>query len=116
MPDIPERDWRVLRDLRVLALERFCERVFREISEISSAADTSWHQRYGALFGLIERRDREIASAFDNASRSRAIIQLAEWHSLGLLTEEEWKRFTPETRERIGALSAAARPNKSRRR
>jgi hypothetical protein len=109
MSDIPERDWRVFRELREVALERFCERVLREIGDIASATDSSWHQRYGNVFGLIERRDRELAHAFDGPSRSRAIDQLAEIHSHGLLTEEELGRFTPETRERLVVLSDARR-------
>jgi len=106
MAEIPERDWRVLQALRKIALERFCERVLREIGEVTSSGGASWHERYGTVFGLLEHRDRELARAFDGPSRSRAIFQLAEIHSHGLLTEEELGRFTPETRERLAALSA----------
>lgn len=107
MSDIPERDWRVFRDLRELALERFCERVLREIGSISAATDSSWHQRYGAVCGLLQNRDKELARAFDGLSRSRSMLQLAEMQSHGLLTVEELGRFTPETRERLKVLLGA---------
>jgi hypothetical protein len=114
MSDIPEHDWRVFRELREVALERFCERVLREISDIASSTGSSWHQRYGTVFGLLERRDNELARAFNGPSRSKAIFQLVEIHSHGLLTEQELERFTPETRERLTVLSPAGAPSHSR--
>ena len=39
MPDIPERDWKLLRELAPVALNRFCEQILREAAAI--AADTT---------------------------------------------------------------------------
>jgi hypothetical protein len=114
MADFPERDWRVFRELREIALERFCERVLREISDITSSGGGSWHQRYGDVFGLLERRDDELARAFNGPSRSSAIFQLAAIHSHGLLTQQELERFGPETRERLKILSPAGGPSRHR--
>jgi hypothetical protein len=105
MADIPERDWRAFRELREIALERFCERVLREITDITSSKASSWHQRYGAVFELLERRDDELARAFNGPSRSKAIFQLAAIYSNALLTQDELERFTPETRERLKVLA-----------
>jgi hypothetical protein len=105
MADIPERDWRAFRELRELALERFCERVLREITALASSAGSSWHQRYGMVFGLLEQRDDELARAFNGPSRSKAILQLAAIYSHALLTEDELARFTPETRERLRVIA-----------
>lgn len=116
MADIPERDWRVFRDLRVLALERFCERTLREIGDIGSAGGMSWHQRYLDVFGLLNRRDDELARAFNGPSRSRAIFQLAAIHSHGLLTQQEFDRLTEETRERLETLSKMSKPSRGRER
>ncbi len=101
MTTIPERDWRVFRELRVIALERFCERVLREVGDIAASTGKSWHERYGVIYGLIEREDAELARAFDGASRSRAFLQLAAMCARDLLTAEELDRFTPETRQRL---------------
>ena len=105
MADIPERDWRIFRELRALALERFCERALREIDAIASAEGTSWHQRYLAVFGLLNRRDDEWARAFNGANRSKALLQLAAIHSHGLLTRQELDRLTAETRDWLETLS-----------
>ena len=109
MTDIPERDWRVFRELRTSALERFCERALREIGDISARTGQSWHQRYLDTYKLLDHRDNELVHAFDGNSRSKAIYQLAAIHSHGLLMQQEFDRFTAETRERIQAICDLSR-------
>ena len=62
---IIESDWRILRELKPIALERFCERalseVIRRIGHSKGAAPA-----YLAIFKLIGRRDDELAHAFDD--------------------------------------------------
>jgi hypothetical protein len=64
------------------------------------------HQRYLAIFAVLQRRDKEIAQAFNDLRRSTALTQLATIYSHGLLTEEEFLRFSPETRSIIELLLA----------
>ena len=111
MAGIPEHDWRVLRDLREVALERFCERVLRELGSISSAKEVSWHQRYLDVFALLNRQDDELVRAFNFNSRSKAIFQLAQIHSHGLLTQQELERFTPATLAEVEVLSKLGKPS-----
>jgi hypothetical protein len=59
----------------------------------------SSHERYGTLYSSIKDQDKEIAAAFDGFSRSRAPIQLLNWKSHGLITEEEFTEFSDETRQ-----------------
>jgi hypothetical protein len=101
---IREPDWKLFRRLQAIALERFCERVLAEIAGLASEAQKTSHERYLAVFGLLERRDRELADAFDGPSRSTALRQLACIQSHALLTEEEMSRFSPEARAVVQAL------------
>jgi len=110
MADIPERDWRVFRELRELALERFCERALREITDLAASEGSSWHQRYVKVYALLERRDDDLARSFDDPRRSTAILQLAAIYSHALLTEAELTRFTPETREWIRVIAPNGSP------
>ena len=64
--DLKESDWKALRQLHAIALERFSGRVLDEIHRITSAADRSAHDRYLDVFRLIQKRDREMADAFDD--------------------------------------------------
>jgi len=45
MREIKEPDWKVLRSVHPLALERFCERVLAEIDRVSRDGATSHHAR-----------------------------------------------------------------------
>ena len=96
---IAEADWKLLRQLHPIALDRFCRRVLSELDRIISDGGMSSHDRYSAVVELIGRRDRELAQVFDDQRRSTALIQLMLLKSHGLLTEEEVSRFSPETRE-----------------
>ena len=71
--EIKEADWKVLRRLHPVALERFCERVLAEIGSVNNDSARNFHQRYLDIFEIIERRDREMARIFDDLKRSRAL-------------------------------------------
>src|SRR6202158_6034629 len=98
---IKEADWKVLRRLHPLALERFCERVLAEIERATHLSAQSAHQRYLDIFKTIEQRDREIASIFDDPKRSNALTMLARMRAEGLLMEDEFSSLSPETRAAI---------------
>jgi len=98
---IKESDWKLLKEIAPMALERFCCRILAGINHLASDSTQSCHQRYLAVFALIRDRDREIAEAFNDLRRSTALLQLATIHSHGLLSNDEFARFSAETRELI---------------
>lgn len=104
MREIKEPDWKVLRRVHPLALERFCERVLAEIDRVSRDSAKSHHARYLQIFEIIKQRDREIARLFDNPRRSHALTMLAQICSQGLLTDDELSSLSPETRGAIQML------------
>jgi hypothetical protein len=95
---ILESDWKIFRQLRPIALDRFCERILLEINRLASDANKTHHERYLAIFQLIRRRDEEVADAFNDFRRSTAVRQLARIQMHDLFTEEEMGRFSAETR------------------
>jgi hypothetical protein len=94
-----ESEWKIFRQVREVALDRYCERVLAEVTSVASDAGQTHHQRYLAVYRLIEKRDEELANAFNDPRRSTAFQQLLYLRSLNLLTEEEFARFQPETRD-----------------
>ena len=98
---IKESDWKLLKQLAPVALERFCRRALAEIDRIASDGTKSYHQRYRAIFAVIRNRDKEIADAFDGLHRSTAFLQLCIIYSHGLLHDGEFLRFSAETREAV---------------
>ncbi len=102
--EIKEFDWKVLKRLHPVALERYCERVLTEIGSAKNDDARNFHERYLSIFKIVERRDREMARIFDDLKRSRALTMLAQMCSVGLLTEDEISAFSPETRSVIDML------------
>jgi hypothetical protein len=95
---ISEADWKIFRQLHQVALDRFCERVLAEAAQLASSPGKTAHERYVGLYRLFQRRDRELAELFDDLRRSTALLRLLGIRSQGLLTDEEFARFSPEAR------------------
>src|SRR6187200_3370140 len=95
--EIPERDWKVFKELRVIALGRLCDKILAEAKAEIDRSSRSSHEKYLSLFKLIHDRDDDIARAFNDLRRSTALIQAGIIHGMGLFTAEELQRFSPET-------------------
>ena len=104
MRAIKESDWKILRQLESQALERLCKEILLEIAQINDDTAKTFHERYLSIYKLVQRRDKDIAHSFNGLSRSTALIKLASMKSRGLLTEDEFSRFSPETREAIALI------------
>jgi hypothetical protein len=102
--DIPESDWKVFRTVREAALDRYCARVLHECAAVIEDTSATSHERYLRLFRLLREKDDDLADAFNNPRRSAALIQLARIHGLGVVTDEELRRFSAGTREIVTAL------------
>ncbi len=103
----PEKDWKLLRRLEPIALDRFCARVLEEAARRTAAPGKTSHERYLQLYGLMRERDRDLSFTFDDLRRSTAMIKLARIRALGLLSEDELSGFTRETREIVALLCGA---------
>ena len=103
--DIKESDWKIFRKLYEIALERFCERVLADIGRVSQDMSKTNHDRYLAVYRLVEHRDKEIARLFNDLSRSTAVLKLAGFRRSGLVSDEEVAPFTEELRERLKMIA-----------
>ena len=106
--NLPERDWKCLRVLHQVALERYCARVLDESRVILADEPGSAHDRYLRLHRLLEERNQSLAAAFDDMRRSMAIPRLAALVNLAVITEEELGTLSAQTRD--SALSIANLP------
>jgi hypothetical protein len=109
---LAEADWKWLRRLQPVALDRFCQRVLDEVCRLAGDADRSRHDRYLALYRFVRDRDDALSAAFDGPTRSKALLQLARLRVEGLVTDDEFTGFTPSTRSVVEAL-IAARPEQA---
>ena len=100
----PEHDWKTLRALHPLVLDRYCTRVLLEITTAVTDTARSPHERYLAIHDLMKRRNREMANAFDDMRRSRALERVLYIRRLGLFTEDEYARFTGAMRDEVAKI------------
>ncbi|HEY1898260.1 MAG TPA: hypothetical protein VGG49_00530 [Steroidobacteraceae bacterium] len=104
---IAEADWKVLRRVHPLALERYCERVLAEVERVTGNSVQSAHQRYLDIFKIVEKHGHEMGGIFDDLRRSNALTMLARLRSEGLLMADEFSVLSPETRGAIHWLLGA---------
>jgi hypothetical protein len=102
--DFPESDWNKLRALRPVALDRFSKRILDEIAAITADNTRNNHERYGAIWKHIKERDRDVADAFNEMTRSKAVLRIAFMRRPKVITDEEFARFSDETREDVAVM------------
>jgi hypothetical protein len=104
MREIKESDWKFFRQLHAVALERFCERILDENEGLLSDTSRSAHERYLAIYRHFRERDKEVARLFDDFRRSTALWQIAALKGRGLLTDDEFARFSHEAQNLVAVL------------
>ena len=98
---IPERDWKVARSMKESALDLACKRILEKVSKLIESDGKGNHPKYLGLWALMRDEDQQIGSMFNNFKRSTAMNQISLWKYHGLIADEEFSLFTPETREGI---------------
>lgn len=100
---IKESDWKIFKELRPLALERYCEQVMKDVDKIIHKEEDA-HERYIEMYKIVHDGDKKLARMFDGFSRSKALDQLVMYYHNGLLIDEEIAQLSDETREEILAI------------
>jgi hypothetical protein len=109
-----ERDWKHLRLLHGIALERFCSQVLTEAIAIAQARDSPAHERYLQLFDFLLDRNDAMARAFDDMRRSTGLQRLIAMVGLSVLTDEELAGFSPDVQQTARELSQVLTPRRNR--
>lgn len=105
MKTIREADWKRLRDLKPIAIDRFCTRVLLDLQHVASDTSVTSHERYATIYDLIHEWDKELAKMFDGLSRSNADWKFLLMYDAGLLTEDEVTAFSDDIRSSVARRS-----------
>ena len=98
---ILESDWKKFKELRKIALDRFCLGVLADAETIAQHSALSPHARYRMLYRLTRDRDKDIVHTFDLYSRSSALMALRMMVMHDLLTDAELSDLSEEAREEV---------------
>ena len=99
--NIPERDWKILRDMKDEKLDIACERIMNKIRAVIDRRDDNGHKKYLSVWKMLRKEDRGISIMFDEVKRSTALFKLAAWQRNNLLTNAEFNRFSEQTRNTV---------------
>jgi hypothetical protein len=101
MNNIPESDWKYLRNLKAELLNTLCKRINEEAAEIATDSPSSQHEKFLRLFSHVMEKNQIIADCFDDWRRSNIFLKLLLLEQYQLLTEEHISRLSEETRAKI---------------
>ena len=102
---LPEAEWKEFRVLHKDLLQRHCRETLHHLAEIAAAGECDPHAQYLSAFKYIRRRDKEIATAFDDKRRSTALRQLAIMRGMGILLDDDLARFSEKTQAVIRGIT-----------
>jgi hypothetical protein len=100
-----EWEWKKLRKLKEMALDRLCGRALAEVEDLLARPGPGDHERFLQLFRHIADRNADIAEAFDDLRRATADHRLAAMRALELIGDDELAEFSDQTRDGVEFLA-----------
>jgi hypothetical protein len=104
---IPEKDWKIIRDMKGDLVRKAIDRVFLQVEEIARHRKADPEKAYSELWEALKQRDSQIGLMFDDLKRSNAKWKIMEMVNNGLLSPKELDVFTEETREWVQVVGGA---------
>jgi hypothetical protein len=101
---IPERDWKYMRNNQEDLLNTLADRINRRALAILSEETISAHKRYLKLYRHIIKSDKIVADCFNDWRRSNLILKLLQLRRHSLLTDKYLENLSEPTRKTIEAL------------
>jgi len=101
MKDLPEKDWKRLIKLKDSLIQRFCDEVLMKVKPITENNGNDSYKAYQDLWEVLEKTEDELSLMFDDVVRNNALYKVTIWRKRGLLLDEEFDKFTQETRDLI---------------
>lgn len=99
MDKLPESDWKKLRIIRPKALQRQCQKILNELTQLIQESPQTPHETYLEMYQKVHEWDKLIARDFDYWSRSKALPHLFAWIEAGVFTQEEFESLSEATQE-----------------
>ena len=101
MNSIPERDWKVFRDLHGTLMERFCGRTLEEVSRAANDPKQEAGERFSAVARIMRERAKDLNDLGDHRRSTAFFIIARMYNRENLFLPGEFERFSQETRDLI---------------
>ncbi len=103
--DHRESDWKVIKELHHLAMERFFQRAVAGLARKSGNERETNRARFWEVHEQVTADAREAAEMFDGLRRSVAKFKLMRWRREGLVRGEELNRLSEELQASVRAVA-----------
>jgi hypothetical protein len=100
MANFPEGDWKLFKSLMAEVHARYCRRVLSDVAAILET-DADAYDRCSQISVHTASQMKRFEALFGQLSRGAASQQLVDLRLNELITDEEYGRFTAETRSQV---------------
>ncbi|MCP3930199.1 MAG: hypothetical protein GY705_13990 [Bacteroidetes bacterium] len=104
MRHIKESDWKYLRKIKDKILNRHCDAILEVLDLIIQNREGEEHKSYLQIYSLIEKKDKEIASTYNDLKRSNAIEKICHMRRHLAMTDEEFSKLSEETKDIVNRI------------
>ncbi len=103
MPNIPEHEWRRIKDMKPAVLDRVCKAILESLrAKIAiSSTEEIHHNQYINIYRWLDDKDKEISNGFNDLKRSNAYYLLAYWVRNYWITLQEFNSLSKETKAKV---------------
>lgn len=109
MGDIPERDWKTFSPMAYGLYDRLYERLCGEMAAVLSDESKNARAKFYEIHEFVRAEEKRIDRLFGRHARSQALNQISLLRGLGLITDEEFARFSEPTREWVEKINELRR-------
>jgi hypothetical protein len=103
--EIKESDWKYLKKLKPILLERACANINKEAQLIlENKENRDQYQVYLELYDHFQKKDDMIADCFDDYRRSTAKRKILRLVDYGIMSEDELQGFSDDTKEFVEVM------------
>jgi len=103
--EISEADWKVLREIGPLALDRLCARILVDVGATCDADSVPAHERFLRIFSQVDGGNAEVAFMFNGLRRSNAIERIGYMRAYNLVSDREFSRFSQSTQKAASRIA-----------
>lgn len=97
---IKESDWKYLKKLKPMLLERACTQINKEAELIlKNEENREQYHVYMDMFSHYEKKDDILAECFDDYRRSKAKQRIFSLVYHGIMSDDELQGFSDDTKE-----------------
>jgi len=102
---IKESDWKYLKKLKPMLLERACAQINKEAGTmLEKGANHDQHELYIRMYKHYDKKDDMIGECFNDYRRSQAKFRILNLVRHGIISDDELQGFSDDTKDFVKSV------------